>query len=703
MFAHRPCRFAFPRSRSARAVPVILASFLLFLPFFPSRAQVPAAETRWQRSAREKTELAKDVVWLTHEPLEFLERRGDHFDDEAGRYDRMYTPENLKRMAAAGVRYGRLYFYKGFGLEFEKANMEKDRQAAAIMHQLGMKVSVYVGGTMFTETLYREVPEAKIWEQRDQNGHWVPYGAQTYRHYACPNEMAYRAYLKRVLKIAVEDVHADEIAFDNVMLQSEPESCQCERCVRAFHEFLRKRYPTKELAMRRFGLPDVDWVRVHEWESAAQANSVSALNDPVLQEWVRFRCESLANYANDLSAYVKSLNPDVAVHFNIKGLYSFNRYWANAVYHPLFAGHIDLMSFDTGGYNARIDSGTGALVSQIRSYKVARDIGSSCEESLHDDLEAAVHMAFGYESPVKGYAGAAWAASAHNVFSPLVEFLRAYEDRYYTRTREVADVAVLRNWPSMAYSINATSVPATLMEQVLIQYKVPFDILFDEQLDKAGRYREIILAGQESVSNAQVATLLQYVRDGGTLILAGNNAEYNEWRERRRGNPFLPARTEGKGRIVYLPRIVVAGAGSRVREEVDTDPEPGATLHASVRMSPAQWVLPQNHQEIYRTVADNLSHGPSIRTEAPLTTVMDLLTRPETRETIAHFVNFDRQHATAPFRVTVTKQLPGAVKSVVCFSPDADDPLPLKFEEADGQVSFVAPATRLYSMIVIAQ
>ena len=41
---------------------------------------------------------------------------------------------------------------------------------------------------------------------------------------------------------------------------------------------------------------------------------------------------------------------------------------------------------------------------------------------------------------------------------------------------------MLRNWPSMAYSINAAYVPATLMEQVLIQHKVPFDLLFDEQL-----------------------------------------------------------------------------------------------------------------------------------------------------------------------------------------------------------------------------
>jgi len=53
------------------------------------------------------------------------------------------------------------------------------------------------------------------------------------------------------------------------------------------------------------------------------------------------------------------------------------------------------------------------------------------------------------------------------------------------------------------------------MEQVLIQYKVPFDILFDEQLDGASRYAAIVLAGQESISDAQIRTLLKYVRGGG--------------------------------------------------------------------------------------------------------------------------------------------------------------------------------------------
>ncbi len=89
--------------------------------------------------------------------------------------------------------------------------------------------------------------------------------------------------------------------------------------------------------------------------------------------------------------------------------------------------------------------------------------------------------------------------------------------------------------------------------------------------------------------------------------------------------------------------------------------------------------------------------------DAPLTTVAELLTRADTHETLVHFVNFDRQHPLSPFKVTVRKQFAGKVKSVTCFSPDADDPMPLTFEATGDAVSFTVPAMRIYSMIVIAQ
>ena len=94
---------------------------VLALGLAPGATPLPAQETnvssptRWEVRAKQKNELNQDITWLTHEPLDFLMRRGDHFDDEPERYRKMIDPGNLKQMADAGIRYGRIYFYKGFG------------------------------------------------------------------------------------------------------------------------------------------------------------------------------------------------------------------------------------------------------------------------------------------------------------------------------------------------------------------------------------------------------------------------------------------------------------------------------------------------------------------------------------------------------------------------------------------------------------
>ena len=117
----------------------------------------------------------------------------------------------------------------------------------------------------------------------------------------------------------------------------------------------------------------------------------------------------------------------------------------------------------------------------------------------------------------------------------------------------------------MAYSIVATLVPTILMEQVLIQHKIPFDLIFDEQMDRIGRYRAIILPGQESLSQAWVDKLTAYAQDGGTVLFTGNTADYNDWRETRVDqSAFSPlwvclldrrAGTRRGGRIPFAPWI----------------------------------------------------------------------------------------------------------------------------------------------------
>jgi len=663
------------------------------------------AETRFEQRSRQKQAIASEIVWFNHEPLVFYLRRGRMWEDWPAIYERQHAPENIQLMADIGVPYGRLHFYKGLGLKTEMPEIEKSAQMAELMRSHNMRVSLYVAGTMFIEPFYKEVPEAVTWEQRDQNGKWVPYSnTQTFRHFACNNEPAYRKYIKKVLKVGVDLVKTNQFFFDNVYVKAEPKSCRCDRCISAFRQYLKQKYPTPEQAFRRFGYRDLDIIKVNEWDEFNQPYSLKTIDDPVLQEWTRFRCEKLARQCNEFYDYITSLDPTISVGFNLKGIYGENRYWKAGVYHPLFGGKCDFFPFDTGGMDARLDEETGALVAEIRSYKAARTLDMSCT-SGGNDLEYAVYMAFNHQKFKTGYGyhGGPSDNGAYRSFTPLAEFFREYNDRYFRGTENVADVVVLRSWPSMAYSIADTLVPTILMEQVLIQHKIPFDIIFDEQISNVDRYQAVILPGQESLSMEIIEKLRQFVEKGGTLIFTGNTAAFNEWRERRRTNPLLGllredarlretiAKGYGEGKLVYIP-------------EVQPGSERIGVSVASGRPFPSRdWLLPVNHQQIADTIAANLSRGLSVQTEAPLTTVMELLTRRDSKETLLHFVNFDLHRRLEPFGIRLQKQFSGEVRSVKLLHPEEDEPVEIDFRAEGDSISCTLPGMQLYSMIVVGQ
>jgi hypothetical protein len=73
-----------------------------------------------------------------------------------------------------------------------------------------------------------------------------------------------------------------------------------------------------------------------------------------------------------------------------------------------------------------------------------------------------------------------------------------------------------------------------------------------------------------------------------------------------------------------------------------------------------------------------------------------------TRESILQFVNFDRKQPGQSIPVVLKAQFQSPVRSVVCYSPDSEEPMPLHFQESGCRVAFTAPSTRVYSMIVAA-
>src|SRR5437879_13000029 len=97
---------------------------------------------------------------------------------------------------------------------------------------------VYVGSTIAFETFLAENPEAAEWFVPDYLGKPVVYGNQTFRKRVYFMHPGYREYMKRVLRIALEDLHADLIHFDNTSMQAQAPIFMHPMAVRDFRTWL---------------------------------------------------------------------------------------------------------------------------------------------------------------------------------------------------------------------------------------------------------------------------------------------------------------------------------------------------------------------------------------------------------------------------------------------------------------------------------
>jgi hypothetical protein len=153
--------------------------------------------------------LLAEVVWPSHEPLAFMRRRGGVRRDYEAAYEAYHRPENIRRwrrlLGPRGTHI--LHFFKGLGLRFEREEMDR-----------ALKVS-------------RLMPEARAWACVAQDGSPVTYmDYQFWRHFACINNPDYRAYMRRVIDLALGEFEADWLWFDNNILRAEPRSCRCACC-----------------------------------------------------------------------------------------------------------------------------------------------------------------------------------------------------------------------------------------------------------------------------------------------------------------------------------------------------------------------------------------------------------------------------------------------------------------------------------------
>jgi hypothetical protein len=570
-----------------------------------------------------------------------------------------------------------------------------------------MKVGVYVGATMAYETFLAERPDAKDWIVPNYLGQPVTYGSQTFRKLVYFQHPGYKEYIKRVLKIAIQDVKADLVHFDNSSIQGIPQVFYHPLAVKHFREFLQKKY-TPEVLKKRLGFSNVSYV-----EPPPFSATVSRIDDPLTQEWIDFRCQQLADYYKEMADYIRSLNPQTAVECNPHGLGGINTMWTQSVDFPRLIKHLDY--FVTEGEATQVTE-DNILLSRIRSFKMGRVNDTRLfTVAAHDKLEMAESMAFNRQGlgglnnneEMDGtiqYDDKVLPADEQN----FVNFFHKNFERLYTNITGIADVAILHTFATMSYSSDRPYQSTFLFEQSLIQNKVPFDVIFDQQMNNLHKYKVVVLADQECLSDKQVQLLRDYVNNGGSLVATEHTSLFNEWRQRRPDFALadllkvkapewvnraslekllsgpLVKNEIGKGRVVYIPEV---------RPSV---PKPAAVVMAGKYMK-----LPLNDAELMSAINWAAGGELSVQVKAPQTVVMEIWEKEDKPGMVLHLVNY--AHGTTVSNIDVDIQIPNGkkVKSVTVLSPDAKSEKSLVFKQSGRRGTFTVPSLLIYDVVLV--
>ena len=646
----------------------------------------------------------------SHEPYLFKVRCGGQSLNarEVSRHEQ--SEEVIRNLKDQGVEVFHTHLYKGFGMAAEKAEMEDTVRTAEIVHRLGMKIDTYIQwDSMMYETFFVEEPRAQSWIQRDASGQPVmlEYGyQQSFRFLPCFSNQEFIDYLKRVVRFAITEVKTDFIHFDNFTLSAEPNSCHCDACKIGFRKRLRTKYSADERA-NRLGFENVDYVNPPLWNGTNRPENLKIISDPVFQEWIDYRCQSMTDALAQMAELIRSLNPEVVIEINYGGIVGYNSPWIRGTDPARLLPFTQVFwdeSDSKPGFTRK-----GQLLSAIRTYKMARTYRNIVLTYIAVS-ETAIAECLAFNQTI-GFAGVS-PLSADVV--KYISFYRKQRD-LYVGAEDLAPVAVLRSYASLTYNNAGAGLSAILVEQALIQARIPFRLITDEHLARlsAAVCKVLILPNVECLSDEQLHAIERYVAAGGGLVATEQSGLYDVWR-RARIEPGLqslvegqtavhrrkaddtdvearsrPSRkTLGRSRTVYIPAVEFDGS-------LPSD-QPYFTLGDEF------WKRPKNWQDIVDAVLWSSGGRMRVAVDAPEYVAMNLTEQTQKRRRILHLVNYDgEKSAIDGIKIRCATPEGKPATAVNFYSPDVDEGRPVDFRIEGDEAVFTAPRWLTYAVMTV--
>lgn len=641
-------------------------------------------------AAAEIDPIATRWTFGAHEPYTMYRRVGKNCTGGIDGNARWVKPwldwfdaESPALMEELGLNFLHSRFYKGMGWEEEKKDFPNVKKFVRNCHAHGVTALAYVQfATLYPEAMKSEIPQIADWSGYDYLGRHNLYGGyngQYFRWIPCLNCREWEEYIKRMCTIALAEGGFDGIMFDNVF----DEPCYCPRCEKAFREHLLKILnPAERFGFDHLGdmlLPRVDVKTLPHLD----------VKDPVLQEWCRWRCDTMTSLLMRLRAHIKSVKPDAIVSGNPSPYRSRSRYLHCAQNMAELCRAFDFIIMQNANF-PELCAG-GVIANRVRDLKYAQDAGQRivalCDTDtkiIHEReknylLPLVEDLVFGgiptdrtiiAPSPEPGFVNRETLARRKPLLARFNAFAVSHRDALSSPS--VHSVRIF--YPEREILLSeATHQGVTAAEEIFLRNRVPYGYLVstpEDSLTVPKGTEVIVTPGLVSLSDAQIEALVRYAEKGGKLVVTGDAGRYDDWNAQRFENTFLP-------RLKVLPNAVVRAQADLI---------PGADLAWRYKVSP-----PKDGGKALMADLARVGWTPPVRFERLPPHVFAEYRRLASGAIAVHLVNYDPAHPVAGTKFVLP---PGATATFE--EPFGGDPA-VKPLALDGAL----PAFSQYALIMV--
>lgn len=486
------------------------------------------------------------------EPLAFRRRSGYAWTDE-GEYlhEHEFSEAALDRFVKLGCTSIVIPFAKGPGLKPSPSELDLYRTIIHNSCERGLRVATYIRmDNVIPDMMADDYPDLREWFAKGMHGHTPVYHPQqVFRKRICFLHPSVVAALESTFRSAIEDVGADMLHLDGYSVTNVPWSvCRCQRCVECYRDWLKAKYPDPDERERLFGFSRFDRAEIPEFTPGAPI--VTVVNSPEIRAWYEHLWDKNLAFTRHVRRFVRGLSADVAISVNPIWTHTFHLYRFYAVDTERLLPWVDAIWTEDQLHASARDGKTHLHHSM---FKAAReyDVPVCCyhHETEESKLRSSLALAVATNGGNPSCMGFTFRFLPH--FSLGEETKRRFTHwaqanwSLIGNTRPDAEIALLRHQPSLAWNGLAPWHAVWSLTQLLCRLPVPWRMIDRLDMELLRQIKTLIVADAESISDAELALLKQWVEGGGRLFVTRRTATHDEHRRRRPRLPILDWVTAG--------------------------------------------------------------------------------------------------------------------------------------------------------------